>query len=128
MYQLAKENGVAEVVDTRRCYRDFLLAVKKQDPILAETHEYIIETATDTEAEVVNVMEEFRHSIRLRDIHNSRSNVQHSAFATEEDSSRKDINLQMQTTRDSLVYMWQTRHGAGRLRLASVDEHRARPR
>ena len=89
MYQVAKKYRVAEVVDIRRYYRDFLLVINKYDLMLAKIHKYILKTATDHEELLFSIMKKFRYSIRLHNSYKSRLLVQHSTFAAKEELTYK---------------------------------------
>ena len=82
MYTLAKEHGIAEITNTQRTYRDFLLAIESQATVLAQMHEYLIDTATDKEQLLFEVIEKFRNHIRLREAKKTTKNTAgNSAFS-----------------------------------------------
>lgn len=88
MYSKAKHIGVAEVKDPRRAYRDFLLAISDPAPILAQTHEFLLDEVTDHEAQHFKLIDKFRNHVRLHDIKHTAAH--HHAFAAEEGSSSKE--------------------------------------
>ena len=94
MYALAKEIRIAEVIDARRAYRDFLYVIERTAPILAKTRELLIETDTDHEAQLIKAIEAFRHDIRLEEAKNEKlsASASHSAFAVDKsrDSNRSN--------------------------------------
>ncbi|KAL8732572.1 MAG: hypothetical protein Q9181_003903 [Wetmoreana brouardii] len=68
MYTLGKEYGLAEIVDTKRAYRDFLFAIEEQEPILAQIHLYKLEDTDDKEELLFKVIERLRYWIQVREI------------------------------------------------------------
>lgn len=92
MYHKAKAVGVAEVKDTQRCFRDFIMAIEKISPVLAQRYEEVIEEFAPEghEALLFKVIEKFRNHIRLRDIKNVKSIGVHSAFPVGAESNDKD--------------------------------------
>ena len=68
MYTLTKENDIVEIISTRRAYRDFLLIIEGQASVLAQMHEYQINTEMDKEKLLFEVIEKFRTHIRLREV------------------------------------------------------------
>lgn len=87
MYTLAEDCGIAEVVDTRRAYRDFIIAIEKQAPVLAQMSELMMESSIeDHEVLLFQAIEKFRHYIRLRDIKSSRSAVSNATVAADEET------------------------------------------
>ena len=94
-YTLAKEYKIAEVVDTRRALRDFLLAIESHAPTLTAMYELMDVNTNDEETRLMEVVEKFRHHIRLREIKKSRPEASHSAFAADEhtdDNKNNDNN------------------------------------
>ena len=78
----AKDNNLAEALDNRRVYRDFLLAIEKHAPVLAQFCVYGEDNITDYQAALAIAEEKFRQHIRLHDV--GKGGVSHSAFATDE--------------------------------------------
>lgn len=92
-YQSAKDVSIAEVVDTKRCCQDFVSVIEKHDHWLTRDSEYAIESATDHEALLFNILHKFRHSVRLRHIKSNRSHANNSAFPTGDAESTRDPTL-----------------------------------
>lgn len=68
MYYLAKEFGLNAVVDTRKVYRDFILAIEHITPVMAQMYEDALDNTEDREKQLFKLIEKFRNYIRLRDI------------------------------------------------------------
>ena len=68
MYTLIKKNNIVEIINTRRAYRDFLLIIEDQTSILAQMHEYQINTKMNKEKLLFKVIEKFRTHIKLREV------------------------------------------------------------
>ncbi|KAL8697012.1 MAG: hypothetical protein Q9201_007358 [Fulgogasparrea decipioides] len=58
IYETAKQVGIAEVSDTRRAYRDFLLAISETAPVIAQMNQLLIETVDDIEKQLLLVIEQ----------------------------------------------------------------------
>ena len=82
---MTKKYRVAEVVDTRRYYCNFLLIINKHDLMLAKIYKYMLKIATDHEELLFSVVKKFRYSIRLHNSYKSRLLVQYSTFAAKEE-------------------------------------------
>lgn len=82
-YETCKQYRIAEVVDARRAYRDFILAINAFAPNIA-----IIYKARSneeiTEAHLFNTESKIRQHLRLREVEKSIAN--HSAFTADENA------------------------------------------
>ena len=85
----AKDDGLAEALDQRRVYRDFLLAIEKHAPMLSQVCEFNMDTITDFSTALATAQEKFRHHIRLYD---TKKVASHSAFATNETQKNTKAN------------------------------------
>ena len=89
MYFLAKEHGIAEITNTQRAYRDFLMAIEDEAPVLAQMHEYLTDTAADEEKLLFDVIEKFRNRIRLREVKKvTKNTASNSAIASASSENR----------------------------------------
>lgn len=87
MYTLGKVANIAEVVDSKRAYRDFLHAIEKQSSTFAEIYELQMDEVTDYDAQILTIIEKFRHHMRMKDARKGKSTVSNSAFATDKGTS-----------------------------------------
>ena len=84
MLPRAKNVGVAEAKDTRRAYRDFILAIHKYAQTISEMAELNLDNEVDHETAHQKLIEQFRHYIRLHDIKHAAHSY---AFAAAESRS-----------------------------------------
>lgn len=87
MYTLGKQVKIAEVVDSKRAYRDFLQAIEKTAPTFAEVHQLLLDgvnATIDYDAQILQTIEKFRHHVRLKEAKKGKGGASHSAFATDE--------------------------------------------
>ncbi|KAL8846356.1 MAG: hypothetical protein Q9221_008549, partial [Calogaya cf. arnoldii] len=95
MYHKAKVVGIVEVKDTQRCYRDFIIAINKIAPVLAQRYEEVIDEFAPEghEALLFKVIKKFYHHIRLRDIKNVKSVGIHAAFPVGAELNNKKLSF-----------------------------------
>ena len=84
MLTLAKQARIAEVIDSKRAYRDFLHAIEKTAPTFAEVQELQLETIQDHEAKLISIIDTFRHHMRMKEARKGRAVISNSAFAADE--------------------------------------------
>ena len=93
MYILIKKHDIAEIANTKRAYKNFLLIIESQASIFAQMHEYLINTTENKEKLLFKMIEKFRTHIRLRNIKkltkNTADNFVFSILFTQSDSSNK---------------------------------------
>ena len=83
IYTLTKKNDIAEIINTRQAYRNFLLIIKSQASVLAQMHEYQINTKINKEKFLFEVIEKFRIHIKLREVKKFTKNIaDNSTFST----------------------------------------------
>ena len=75
MYILTKKNDIIKIINTRRAYWDFLLIIESQASILAQMHEYQINTKMNKEKLFFEIIEKFRIYIRLREVKKLTKNI-----------------------------------------------------
>lgn len=95
MYTLGKEYKIAELVDGKRAYRDFLHAIEKIAPTFAEMHEIVMDsTIVNFDTQLLTTIEKFRHHTRLREARNTKASTSNSAFAAaaSSDEGNKENN------------------------------------
>ena len=83
MYTLIKKNDIAEIINTRRTYRDFLLTIEDQASMFVQMHEYQINTKMNKKKLFFEVIEKFRTHIKLREVKKlTKNTADNSTFST----------------------------------------------
>ena len=90
MLTLAKQAKIAEVTDSKRAYRDFLHSIEKTAPTFAEVYELQLETVTDHEAQLIALIDVFRHHMRMKEARKGKGTISNSAFVADEDKDSND--------------------------------------
>ena len=94
IYTLIKENDIIEIINTRRAYRDFLLTSEGQASVLAQMHEYQINTKMNKKKLFFEMIEKFHIHIRLREVKKfTKNTADNSAFSTSSEDKFKSQTL-----------------------------------
>ena len=84
MLTLAKQTKIAEIIDSKRVYRDFLHAIDKIASIFAEVQLFQLNTVTNHEIQFLTLIEIFRHHMRMKKVRKEKKTIFNSTFAIDE--------------------------------------------
>ena len=84
MLTLVKQAKIAEIIDSKRVYRDFLHAIDKIASIFAEVQLFQLDTVTDHETQLLILIEIFRHHMRMKKVRKKKKTIFNSTFVIDE--------------------------------------------
>ena len=66
MFTLTKQVNIAEIIDSKRVYRDFLHVIEKIAFIFAEIYELQLKAIMNHEVQFIAIIDIFRHHMRMK--------------------------------------------------------------
>ena len=87
LYILEKEYNIAEIGNTHRAFRNFILAIEQLASILAQQYESQLDKTENKKELLFKLIEKFRNHIRLRDVKKIPNTTDNSAFSVSRTSS-----------------------------------------
>lgn len=87
MYTLKKTANIAEIINSKRVYRDFLHAIKKQFNIFVEIYKLQMNKVIDYDAQILTIIEKFHHHMHMKNARKEKSTVFNSAFIIDKETS-----------------------------------------
>ena len=90
MLTLAKQTKIAEIIDSKRAYRDFLHAIEEIAFIFAEIYELQLEIVTNHETQFLFLIEIFRHHMRMKEVRKKKETIFNSTFVADEKRQKKN--------------------------------------
>ena len=94
MLILAKQTKIAEIIDNKRAYRDFLHAIEEIASIFVEIYEFQLKILANHETKLLSLIEIFRHHMRMKKARKKKETIFNSTFAVDES---KNTNSQIQS-------------------------------
>ena len=92
MLTLTKIAKIVKIVDNKRVYRDFLLAIEKTTFIFVKIYELQIKTIIDYKTLFFTFIEIFRYYIRMKKIRKKKLTTFNSTFVTDKNKKIEKIN------------------------------------
>ena len=84
MLSFVKQTKIAEIIDSKRAYRDFLHAIEKIAFIFVEVYELQLKIVTNHETQLLALIEIFRHHMRMKKTRKKKETIFNSTFAIDE--------------------------------------------
>ena len=84
MLTLVKQVKIAEIIDNKRAYRNFLHAIKKIVSIFVEVYELQLEVVVNHETQFIIIIDIFRHHMRMKKARKKREIIFNSTFVVDE--------------------------------------------
>ena len=81
MLTLVKQTKIAEVINNKRAYRDFLHAIEKTAFTFAKIYELQLKTVMNHKAQFIALIDIFRHHMRMKKTRKEKKTIFNSAFA-----------------------------------------------
>ena len=94
MLTLVKQTKIAEIIDSKRAYRDFLHAIEKIALIVVEIYELQLKIVTNHETQLLVVIEIFRHHMRMKKARRKKKTIFNSTFVADESIKRTNEKRQ----------------------------------
>ena len=92
MLTFAKQTKIAEIIDNKRAYRDFLHAIDKIAFIFAEVYQLQLEIVANHEAQLLVLIEIFRQHMRMKKARKRKETIFNSTFVVDEKRQKKNEN------------------------------------
>ena len=93
MFTLTKQADIAEIIDSKRVYRDFLHVIEKIALIFAEIYELQLKAVMNHEIQFIVIIDIFRHHMRMKKARKERETIFNSTFVVDENKeSEKSHN------------------------------------
>ena len=89
MLTFVKQTKIAEIIDNKRAYCDFLHAIDKIVFIFAEVYQFQLEIVTNHEAQLLVLIEIFRHHMRMKEVRKRKETIFNSTFVVDEKRQKK---------------------------------------
>ena len=90
MLIFAKQTKIVEIIDSKRAYRDFLHAIEEIALTFVEVYELQLEIVANHEAQLLALIEIFRHHMRMKKVRKRKETIFNSTFVVDEKRQKKN--------------------------------------